>query len=478
MGNSEEERAAFVKQIIGEHQSSALYKTAKIADDYDRGKNTTIMSYQRMLTTIKGNQIPDTSKAVHRSTSNFFHIFVTQLNQYLLGNGVTWNEDEDERLGKDFDTRLQEAGRNALIAGVSFGFFNNGHIKVFSVLEFAPIYDEENGALAAGVRWWQIDESKPLRATLYEMDGYTDYLWIDKDKLRPEENWDYVAEGIYVKKSSYEDGGYKQPYKMNKEEAEDGTVIYRGENYPSFPIVPLWGNSNHESELIPLREKIEAYDFILNGFEDDLDNAQLYWIIKGAGGMDDIDLSEFLTRLKNVRAAAPADGQEVVPVTVDLPYNAREALLDRLEKQLYRDAMVLNPDDIAGGAATATQIRAAYERQNNKADQYEYCVIDFVQGILAVAGVEDEPTFTRSVIVNTQEEVQTVVMAAQYLGTEYVTTKILTLLGDGDKTEEVLKQAQAEQAERISLGAFGGEQNTGNQQGNGEEQPEGEPEAE
>jgi hypothetical protein len=45
---------------------------------------------------------------------------------------------------------------------------------------FAPLYDEEDGALKAGVRFWQVDGQKPLRATMFEMDGFSEYQW-DKD---------------------------------------------------------------------------------------------------------------------------------------------------------------------------------------------------------------------------------------------------------------------------------------------------------
>lgn len=435
----DKDRADFVQSVIREHQSSELYRTAKIADDYDRCRNTTTMQYQRLITDISGRQYVDQLATVHRSTSNFFNIFTTQLNQYLLGNGVTWKENTD--LGADFDTRLQQAGKNALCGGVSFGFWNLDHMEVFSVLELAPLYDEENGALAAGVRFWQIDNTKPLRATLYELDGYTNYLWDTKNT--PSDKWQRIDDGVYMMP--------KSPYKLIVSESEaDGEVIYAGENYAVFPIVPLWGNPRHQSELVGMREKIDAYDFILNGWEDDLDNAQLYWIISGAGGMDDPDLLQFLDRLKTVRAAAPADGQTVTPVTVEIPVAARETLLARLEKQLYRDAMVMNPEDIASGATTATQIRAAYERQNVKADQFEYCIHDFLDGILAIAGIEDTATFTRSTIVNIQEEVQTVVMAASYLTDEYVTRKVLTLLGDGDQADEILQSIDANDSERLS----------------------------
>ena len=41
-----------------------------------------------------------------------------------------------------------------------------------------------------------------------------------------------------------------------------------------------------------------------------------------------------------------------------------------------------------------------------------------------------------------------VLQCAEYLDDEYVTTKILTLLGDADKAQEVLKRKDAEAAVR------------------------------
>ena len=436
-------RSQFVRKVINEHKSSDLYQTAVVADDYDRKKNTTITNYQKTITLVTGEVVPDRFSAMHRSTSNFFNVFCTQLNQYLLGNGVNWDGETPDKLGKKFDTTLQEIGKNALVGGVSFGFFNFDHVDVYSVLEFAPIYDEEDGAMKAGVRFWQIDSEKPLRATLYEIDGYTNYLW--SEKYTPSAEWVPVEDNTYMQP--------KKAYIITTGTSEaDGVEIYAEENYPTFPIVPLWANPHHQSEIVGLREKIDAYDFILNGFENDLDNAQIYWIIKGAGGMDDPDLMRFLDRLRVVGAAAPADGQEVTPVEVNIPYEAREKLLDRIERQLYKDSMILNPDDIASGAATATQIKAAYERQNNKADQFEYCVLKFLDGICSIAGIENTASFTRSLIVNTQEEVTTLVSAAEFLDAEYVTRKILTLLGDGDKADEVLARMDADELRRASFG--------------------------
>lgn len=449
-------RAAFVRKVINAHKSSDLYKTAVTADDYDRCRNTTIMNYQKMITLITGQQVPDQWSATHRSTSNFFNIFVTQLNQYLLGNGVLWDSDLHDKktrqneiknvLGDDFDHQLQVIGHAALCGGVAYGFYNLNHVVPFTALEFAGLLDEENGKLRAGVRFWKIADDKPLRATFYEADGYTDFMWTKREQIG--EDWQQIDDQTWFRP--------KKPYTWvvigDAKDRIDGTEeILPGTPVDGFPIIPMYANSHKQSELIGMQEKIDAYDFILNGFEDDLDNAQIYWIIKGAGGMDDPDIQQFLDRLRIVGGAAPADGQDVTPVTVDIPVAAREALLDRLNKQLYRDAMIMNPEDIASGATTATQIRAAYERQNVKADQFEYCVYEFLYELMRIAGLDDNPSFTRSAVINAQEEIQSVLLAAQYLDEDYVTRKVLTLLGDGDMADDMISRKTDNELRQIGL---------------------------
>ena len=433
------EKMNFVRTLINQHKASEQYKMAKTGCEYNAKRNTSIMNYQKTLRRLDGREIPDLYSPNHKTTRNFFSYFTTQQNQYLLGNGVTWNEESTAKaLGDDFDTQLQIAGKKALVQGEAFGFFNLDHIDVFGLMEFAPLYDEENGALRAGVRYWQIDPTKPLRATFYEEDGYTNYIWNEKEQKDGEELGRILKD--------------KTPYilKLRTTEA-DGTEIYDGENYPSFPIVPLWANEEKQSELVGIQEQIDAYDLIKNGFLNDLDTAQIYWLLKGAGGMDDTDLVKFIERLHMNKVASVDDDQSAEAVTVQIPYDAREKLLDRIERDLYKDYMALNVEDIRGGAVTATQIEAAYEPMNAKADQYEYQVIKFVKGILKVAGIDDDPSFTRSKLVNVNESVGTVLEASQVLDEQYVTEKILTYLGDADMVEEVLERMAADELEMGGL---------------------------
>lgn len=410
-----------------------MYQIAVDAEEYDRQRNVTIMRYQKLLYTLDGRAVPDNFSANYKLCSNFFNRFITQENQYLLGNGVTLEKESNKvKLGVDFDQRLQEAGRNSLVHGVGFGFWNFDHLEVFKLTEFVPLYDEENGALKSGIRFWQISSNKPLRATLYEIDGYTEYI------KRGNEN---IQEKVP-----------KRAYRQVVQRSEaDGEQIYDLGNYPGFPIVPLWGNPHRQSELVGMRESIDCYDLIKSGFANDLDDASMiYWTLQNSGGMSDIDLAQFVERMKTVKASTMDDGVTAEAHTLEVPYASRVAYLERLEHDLYRDAQILDIDSLSAAAKTATEINAAYQPMDNKVDQYEYCVVDFLHGIFAIAGIEDNPTFTRNKIANRTEEMQNLMMAAQYLDDEYIVRKVCTILGDPDAADGVLERLDKAEQDRFA----------------------------
>ena len=434
IGDNDQERMDFVQTVISQHKTSQLYKDALVAYDYYNIRNTTIVEYVKTLVTATGRVVEDKWSPNHKVASGFFKRFAIQQNQYLLGNGATWGNDSTEKkLGKRFDARLQQLGEDAIIGAVAFGFWNFDHMEEFNVKEFAPILDEENGSLRMGVRFWQIEPSKPLRATFYEEDGFTEYIWNTREGKTTGE--------ILKPKQGY--------IKVRVQNRAEGELSEGDRNYPGFPIIPLWANKQHVSELLGIRDGIDAYDLIKNGFENELDASQLYWIIKGAGGMDNQDLVQFLDRMLTNRIASIEGDQDISAHEVSLPYQAREALLDRIEKDLYRDYMALNTEEIKSGSVVNAQIKAAYEAMNSKADKYEYQVHEFLDNLLEIVGIDDEATFTRSMLVNGVEIISMLVQAGDYLSKEYVTEKILTVLGDADKVQEVLKQMDEENMDRL-----------------------------
>lgn len=432
---SDKERMEFVFAAITDYKNSNEYNYAVTAQSYFDGKNEVIERARKIIYNAFGEAVPDLVSANHKIADGFFKRDVVQATSTLLSNGLTWNKGIGAKtLGKSFDRKISKLHRWAQIAGVSWGFFNKDHVDTFKATEFFGLKDEEDGMVKVGIRFWQLDSTKPLRAVLYELDGYTGYIRRAGDK-----------DEIYTAKRQYKETINSTP--------ADGEEIAGGENYPTFPIVPCYVNEQHQSELVGLKNTIDAIDLIQSGYCNDIDEMNfLYWTVTNAGGMDDVDLIELLDKLRKTHAAQLDGDQQLEPHTIEQPYQSREAILDRLEKKLYKDAMALNTYDLASGAVTATQIIAAYEPLNEKLDLHEEQLSEFIERLLEVAEVEDEATYTRALIVNQSEMIDNYLNSALYLDEDYVTEKIMTVLGDKDQVDTVLKRRAEENLKRLTGG--------------------------
>lgn len=413
VGPSDSERATFCREAVNAFMGSPDYRRAKDGELYYNKHNTTIERFQKMLYTVSGSQVPDIFSANYKLKTLFFRRLVQQQVQYVLGNGLTLqDEGNKEKLGKDFDFMLQKAAKHAMVAGRAFGFWNMDHLEIFGYADtpaepgFCPLYNEETAELDAGIRYWfrTIDSVSVFRATLYEADGYTEYIQSGKED----------AKVLQPKR------GYKQTVIATP---AAGVVSVIDENYSKLPIVPLYANDSHESELEGIRECIDCYDYIKSGLANDIDDTSgFYWILKNTGGMDDLDLAQFIQRLKTVKATT-LDGDEGVEAeahTLDVPYAARTAMLELLRKDIYEDFQALDVNTLSAAAKTTQEIQAAYQSQDNKCADFEYYVIDFVQRILEIAGIDDNPTFMWNRVVNQLEQTQMVLQAANYLTDEAV----------------------------------------------------------
>lgn len=425
----ESKKNEFVFKAINDYKSTEMYKSAVQGIEYSTGKNTEIMNFKKLLYTITGEAVPDNYSANHKCVSNLFSRLTCQLSSFLLSNGVQFeNPETKEKFDAGIDTKLLLSAQDALNQGAVFGFWNLDHVEYFTASEFMPLYDEETGALRAGIRFWQISDKKPMRATLYEEDGFTE---------------------IMKKKSEIIILHEKRPYVVVIAESEaDGIRIVDGTNYAGFPIVPLYANKAKQSELIPIKSQIDAYDLIKSGFANDLDDASMmYWTINNAGGMTDIDLKKFVERLKVVKAAAVDDEAKAEAHTIDVPYQSREAYLNRLEKDIIKDFMGLDIESISAGNVTATQIKAAYEPLSEKADRFEALVIEHLLGLMKLAGIEDYPKFRRSQMSNELELTQMVMQCASILDTQTILEHLPFLTVD--EVPSILERLQDEEADRM-----------------------------
>jgi len=431
----------FLAKAIAQHVGSEEYDMALVADEYDHQRDVTVNNYTKFIAEHSGSTLVNATAANNRISSNFFHRLNTQRCTYSLGNGVDFADAHvKDRLGSQFDRDFYRLAYYALIHRECFGFWNLDRLYVFPLTEFAPLYDEENGALRAGIRFWRVSSGKPMTAVLYDETGFTKYRTKDEgagyDFQEVEPHRAYITRGIRTQAGGFEVTGY--------------------ENYSTLPIIRMKGSNLYQSTLVGMRERIDSYDLIQSGFANDLqDCAQIYWIIENCGGMSDADLQSFLNKLNRDHIATAdtkgmgVESNSLRPYVQEVPFESRVAYLQHIRTAIYEDFGALDVKNIAAGDRTATEIEAAYQAMDENADDFEYQCIDFIQRILALIGVTGEaavPLFKRNRIANQLEQTQMIMLAAPYLDEETILDKLPWV--SVDEVAAILEKRSAEEAEQ------------------------------
>ena len=413
---TETERPELLLKIINAYKSSADFQTALVAYDYFNANNREVggkVLMQPRVFTVEDEETGRTKKSIsqeaivgNRVYSNFLFRFVTQQNQFLLGNGVTLETPEQkERLGLGFDKALELAGEKALLCGLCWGYWNLDHLEVIPAVTdglsgFVALLDERTAQPAVGIRFWQLDPRRPMHVQLFEMSGITEYREdTEKRELVPLD----------------ECKGYTQTVT-----ADAAGEVERVDNASAaLPLVPFYANESAHSELTPaIKSKIDLYDRIFSDFGDNLDKANdVYWVLNNFGGniKDALEITQQIQQLKLIlnQTDGPGSGSTAAPHTNEVPYQARQTALEILRKELYADFMALDMDALTGGSLTNVAIKAAMVNLDLKANDFEWQCFRFVQDVLALNGIKTEDIqFKRQTLVNESEIIQNIYLAA------------------------------------------------------------------
>lgn len=451
VGEDDNKRAEFCREAINIFMASKEYKEASDGEAYYAKHNLTIERFQKWLYTVSGRKVEDIFSANHKLKTLFFRRLVIQQVQYILGNGVIMQDDANKKkLGIDFDFKIQMAAKKAMAAGSSFLFWNLDHVEVFGFADtprspgFCPLYDEETAKLRAGIRYWfkTVGNKQIFRCTLYEADGYTSYRKAGSDPAVVD-----VAKRGYIQTVTKTDA--------------NGIEDVTDDNYSDLPIIPMYANDLMQTELFGVRENIDCYDLIKSGLMNNIDDSnEIYWILQNTGGMDDVDLARFVQRMKTVRAAV-VDGDDNAKAeahTINIPVEARQKALEILRRDIYEDFQALDVSTLSAAAKTTQEIQAAYQSQDNKCADFEYYVLNSIEKVLSIAGIDDIPTLQWNKIINQSELVTMILQAAQYL-TDDMIIKLLPFLTP-EQADEIIQQREASE-----YNSFEGEGEEGEDEG-------------
>lgn len=411
-----DDKQKFILKAIEEYKSSHKYQRAKTAQKYYAGENEAIenrMSFlQRRSGSLNNSGVP---LIFHKLRNGFFPKFCKQSSQYLLGNGVTMDEQYKKQLGARFDKAIQTMGIFALVDGVCWGFWNVDKLIYFRATEFFVLFDERAGAPMIGIKFWKLADDKPLNVTLFEIDGVSE-LQVQHEELK-------ILPGTS-----------KVPYKREIWRGGLLTEVVGASAYDKLPIFPMYANELKQSEFSDsLKAMIDLYDFISSDLGDSISQTEgIYWAIKNYGGNDARELVEEMERWRATVNDGDAEAKNFV---IEAPYEAKQYALKLLNDNMYQDKMALNLEVIQGGSLTNVAINVAKTDFDLKTDLFEWQVADFVQNILSLLGLpEVEIKFKRRSITNDTEMVNNIstMLADGYIDTETALNEN-PLIADSDK---------------------------------------------
>lgn len=438
-----EDKEQFIQNAIEAWKVTSIYKTALIAKQYDENNNVTIKTFQKFITDTCGNRFPDLISANNKIATAKFNELLTQTTQYSLANGINYAEgiDIDEQLGRQIDSETAVATRLAMRDGQVFVYYDGVNTIPFTVLEFVPLYDENTGALMAGIRFFQIEKDKPLNVLFYETDGVTQYRSTGKNINLIEIN----------KKQTY-------ALEINSTKSR-GVISAESISMNKLPIVELKGNMYGISFLNFVRDKIDSLDLTISGLANDLDmNEFVFWIVKNSGGMDAADLSRFRQHLKTTGIASidSEDGGGVEHFTKDVPVEARTRYIEIMLDQIYSAWGAFDLSKLSNGAVNMLQINALFAVADNRASELELEIKKYIIQILALKGIEIfdwQISFVRNKLVSAQQtaiddqmNTNTVMNVSSELDDRTILETLknkTTLFADID-VEEILKEKSLE----------------------------------
>lgn len=190
---------------------------------------------------------------------------------------------------------------------------------------------------------------------------------------------------------------------------------YMKHDFECVPFVEFPNNNIKDSDLTKIKPFIDVMDCILSGYCNDIDDIQqIIWIITNYGSTD---LDEFRDNLKKYKAinlenSGQDDKSGVQTISIDIPVEARNKLLDICRKQIYEQGQGLDPHPEGGfGNASGEALKFMYAPLELKAGlmevEFKSAFNKLIRIIASYLGHKDyfpiTQTWTRNMIKNDLE---------------------------------------------------------------------------
>ena len=352
-----------IKMFIDDDATSEKKMLAKKGLQYYEA-NHDIKDYRIFYYNSDGVLVEDKTRSNVRISHPFFTELVDQAVQYILSGQERFAVSDIPELqsqlddyfnkNEDFKAELSDILTGCIVKGFEYAYsFKNEQNKTsFMCADSIGVIE---------VRAKDTDSN-----TEYVIYWYIDRIEKGHKKIKRIQVWDKIQTWFYVQEN---DGEIKEdesetinpkPHTLYKKEGNE--QIYENGGFGFIPFFRLDNNKKQISDLKPIKDIIDDYDLMSCSLSNNLiDFDTPIHVVKGFDG-DNLD--ELQQNLKTKKIIGLPDGESnsgVDVVTVDIPYQARQAKLELDEKNIYRFGFGLNTSGLKDTSATTNiAIKAAY----------------------------------------------------------------------------------------------------------------------
>ena len=353
-----------IKKLIRKYQSghTDFVRQAEKAKAYYR--NETDIMFPPLKEEQEKKEKP-LRNADNRIPFNFHGLLVNQKASYMFAASPIFdlgNKDANKKLTQFLGDKYPKVCKdlcieasNCTVAWLHVWKDGKGAWKyaVVPAEQIIPVWTSDLEKELSGVfrSYQNIDEETGDRYTVYE-------YWNDKEctayRLKAGDELDQLI-----------------PYQMflvDPELCEYSDCYQHGVG--EVPFFPFFNNNIDTDDLKNIKPLIDTYCKVFSGFVNDLEDIQeVIFVLTNYGGED---LGQFLRDLKDYKAIqieSDGDGDHsgVSTLTIELPVEAREKLLEITRKCIFEQGMGIDPDPQNFGNSSGVALQFLYSLLEQKA---------------------------------------------------------------------------------------------------------------
>lgn len=394
------------KKIIKKHTQghSDFVTNCIVAERYFRNKND-ILYLEKQYDSDIENPLRNADNRIPR---NFYGLLVNQKASYLFTAPPTFDVGKDnaniivnDLLGDIYAKNCKDLCINASNAGIAWLHYwaNDDSEFEYGIVDSKQV-----------IPVWCSHLNKKLIAVLRVYKNTND----DGETFDVYEYWTAEKCCSYCKaiEETPEDGLFEYDQFVSLEVAGMQCNEFN-HDFGRVPFIPFQNNNIATSDLDNVKSHIDVYDKVYSGFVNDLEDIQeIIFLLTNYQGQD---LATFLSDIKKYKtvkleSSGGDDRSGLETLTIDIPIEAREKLLDITRKAIFEQGQGVDPQPREFGNASGVALKYLYSLLELKSGlmetEFRLGFGELVRAICAFKGIEVKnivQTWTRTAITNDSE---------------------------------------------------------------------------